>query len=157
MHGHCRVQTECDDNKQVNGSLMSAFVGFPILLLLVSLDGFHFWGLPALPGVPSFLTDNNPQWYCGASSNAAQMKALEIELTLRCPKCKDTVNDCCKAHDDCYKNQEGKDNCDKKFCDCVDDSLGKCDESCQKLESNAYCVAVKEGADKAYEDAGKPQ
>uniref|UniRef100_A0A915E2G3 Phospholipase A2 n=1 Tax=Ditylenchus dipsaci TaxID=166011 RepID=A0A915E2G3_9BILA len=60
-------------------------------------------------------------WTCG--SGGLSEKFSEFLTSAICADRKEASNECCRAHDLCYENQEGQEKCDDLFCNCLQDDV----------------------------------
>ncbi|CAD5211237.1 unnamed protein product [Bursaphelenchus xylophilus] len=94
-------------------------------------------------------------WYCGSKNDrlgGASLAFAEVVVDTNCNSQKESVNLCCKAHDNCYNSQGGKKTCDENFCSCLEQAANS--EICKDTGS-AMCLAVKLFGENAYKKAGQ--
>uniref|UniRef100_A0A1I7ZY88 Phospholipase A2 n=1 Tax=Steinernema glaseri TaxID=37863 RepID=A0A1I7ZY88_9BILA len=89
---------------------------------------------------------------CG--SGRFQNVVANIFISLDCKSKLGKFDSCCKTHDRCYDRQRGRSKCDNAFCSCLA-KAAKGSWACEKVDSPAFCQAVKKFGDKAYKNAGK--
>uniref|UniRef100_A0A1I7Y9M3 Phospholipase A2 n=1 Tax=Steinernema glaseri TaxID=37863 RepID=A0A1I7Y9M3_9BILA len=67
------------------------------------------------------------------------------------------INSCCRAHDTCYEQQKGQEDCDNVFCDCLIEMQKKNNErKCERIVKG-MCAVVKTFGEDAYKNSVKPQ
>ncbi|KAJ1346604.1 hypothetical protein KIN20_001458 [Parelaphostrongylus tenuis] len=81
------------------------------------LFGYQFAMMISLPAM--IITQKRLQlddWYCG---NSDMTRKVWFEtINEKCDGIMLAVNHCCVMHDECYTHQQGREKCDREFCEC---------------------------------------
>ncbi|CAD5226077.1 unnamed protein product [Bursaphelenchus okinawaensis] len=113
------------------------------LLLLVILI-YESYGQIIQNGLlsPNDATFQDPnQWSCGSDPTNSVWAGRAIAYA--CEPALTNVNNCCRSHDDCYRQQTGRAACDDTFCNCMKTSMSVCKSLKSLLIMNAFCDIVR--------------
>uniref|UniRef100_A0A7E4VC37 Phospholipase A2 domain-containing protein n=1 Tax=Panagrellus redivivus TaxID=6233 RepID=A0A7E4VC37_PANRE len=92
-----------------------------------------------------------PKFHCGR--NDVENMFASLSVTLNCQPKLAHFNNCCLAHDTCYDNQLGQNNCDNAFCACLNTAAAG-NPFC-KGQADLFCNLVRQNGAMSYGEAGR--